>query len=67
VATGVAQAMKEQFKDAIDVQIHLNDSEAAQGYELRGSTTVLVNEQRVPLDVALSKSNMADYLAELMK
>lgn len=56
--------MKEQFKGAVDVQVHLNDSEATRGYVLRGATTVLVNNQWVPLDVATSRARMAEYLTD---
>jgi hypothetical protein len=35
-----------------DLEIRLNDSEAAQGHILRGSTTVLVNSQWMSLDAA---------------
>jgi hypothetical protein len=46
------ETTKEQFGPDLDLEIRLNDSEAAQGHVLRGSTTVLVNGQWVPLDVA---------------
>lgn len=58
--------MKEQFGEALDVEIHLNGSEAAQGYVLRGATTVLVNEQWVPLEIATSRGRMAEYLDGLL-
>jgi hypothetical protein len=56
--------MKEQFNDAVDVQVHLNDSEAARGYVLRGATTVLVNDQWVSLDVATSRARMVAHLTD---
>jgi hypothetical protein len=56
--------MKEQFNGAVDVQVHLNDAEAARGYVLRGSTTVLVNDQWVPLGVATSRARMVAYLTD---
>ena len=56
--------MREQFEGAVDVQVHLNDSDAAQGYVLRGATTVLVNDQWVPLDIATSRARMAAYLTD---
>ena len=56
--------MKEQFEGAVDVHVHLNHSEAAQEYVLRGATTVLVNDQWVPLDIATSRSRMAAYLTD---
>jgi len=67
LATVVAQAMKSRFGPALDLEIHLNDSAAALGYTLRGSTTVLVNDRWVPLDVATSQGRMAAYLVDLAK
>ena len=58
--------MKEQFVGAVDVQVHLNDSEAAKGYNPRGSTTVLVKGEWVPLEIATSREKMASYLAGLV-
>lgn len=58
--------MKEQLGNKLDLEIHLNDSEAAQGYNLRGSTTVLVKGEWVPLDIATSKARMASYLADVI-
>ena len=62
----MAQAIKEQFGDKLDLEIHLNDSEAAQAYSLRGSTTVLVKGEWVPLEIATSREKMASYLADLV-
>jgi hypothetical protein len=59
--------MKEQFEGTVDVQVHLNESDAAREYVLRGATTVLVNDQWVPLDVATSRARMAAYLADEME
>lgn len=59
--------MKERFDPALDLEVHLNDSAAARGYTLRGSTTVLVNDRWAPLDVATSQGRMAAYLADLTK
>jgi len=46
--------------------IHLVDSEEADKYELRGSTTVFINDELVPLDVATSAEKMEAYLANIM-
>lgn len=59
--------MKEQFGEALDVEIHLNVSEAAKGYVLRGATTVLVDEQWVPLEIATNRGRMAEYLENLLR
>lgn len=66
MATGVATKMKGRFGEMLDVAIHLVDSEEAARYELRGSTTVFVNDEWVPLDVATSADKMEAYLANLM-
>lgn len=58
--------MKDRFGEMLDVAIHLVDSEEAARYELRGSTTVFVNDEWVPLDVATSADKMEAYLANLM-
>lgn len=58
--------MKEQFGEALDVEIHLNVSEAAKGYVLRGATTVLVDEQWVPLEIATSRGRMAEFLGKIV-
>ncbi len=55
--------MKQKYDGKLDVEVHLNTSEAARDYVLRGSTTVLVNEQFVPLDIATSRVRMDEYLA----
>jgi len=58
--------MKGRFGEMVDVAIHLVDSEEAARYELRGSTTVFVNDEWVPLDVATSVDKMEAYLANMM-
>ena len=54
--------MKDRFRDQIDLQIHLADSQEAEQYELRGSTTVFLDNEWVPLDVAMSEEKMAHHL-----
>jgi hypothetical protein len=61
-ATGVAKKMQEQFGPALDLQMHLVESAAAKNYQLRGSTTVFVNEEWVSLETAMSEDQMAAYL-----
>ena len=66
MATGVARKMKDHFGETIDVAIHLIDSQEAANYELRGSTTVYLNDQWVPLDIAMSAKNMQTYIEQAM-
>ena len=67
MATGVATKMKDRFGEQIDLAIHLVDSEEAAKYELKGSTTVFINDEWVPLDVATSADKMADYIENMMQ
>lgn len=67
MATGVARKMKDCFGEKIDLAIHLVDSEEAAKYELRGSTTVFINDEWVPLDVATSADKMEVYLEDMMQ
>jgi len=54
--------MKKRFEDSIELYTYTNDSEKAKQFEIRGSTTVFVNDEAVPLDVALSNEEMESYL-----
>jgi len=62
MATGVAKTMKDQFGAALDVQLHLVDSDEAKKYALRGSTSVFLGEEWVPLETAMSEAQMALFL-----
>jgi hypothetical protein len=62
MATGVANKMKVQFGEEIDVAIHLIDSPEAEKYVLRAATTVFLNNAWVPLDVATSAGRMQEYI-----
>jgi hypothetical protein len=62
MATGVANKMKVQFGEEIDVAIHLIDSQEAENYVLRAATTVFLNNAWVPLDVATSAGRMQEYI-----
>ncbi len=66
MATGVANAMKEKFDDQLDLKIMLNDSEEAINYSLKGSTSVFVDGEWIPMDVATSKENMESYLKRII-
>jgi len=58
----VAKNIKKRFQDSIDLNIYTNDSEEAKEIEIRGTTSVFVNDEAVPLDVALSNQKMESYL-----
>jgi len=54
--------MKKHFEGSIDLNIYTNDSEEAKEIDIRGSTSVFVNDEAVLLDVALSNEKMESYL-----
>ena len=56
--------MKERFDGKLDVKIFTLDSEEAKPYafEFKGSTNVLLDKEWVPLNVAIDKSKMEDFL-----
>jgi hypothetical protein len=58
--------MKDRFEEKIDVATHLVDSEEAAKHELRGSTTVFVNDEWVSLDIATSADRMQAYIEQEM-
>jgi hypothetical protein len=66
MATGVANKMKAHFGETIDVAIHLIDFPEAANYDLRGSTTVFLDNEWVSLDVATSADRMQEYLEQAL-
>jgi len=54
--------MKKCFEDSIELNFYTNDSQEAKEVEIKGSTSVFVNDEAVPLDVALSNEKMESYL-----
>ena len=59
--------MKDRFGDKIDLNIHLNHSVEAMKYRIRSATTVLVDGEWVPLDIALSEEKMYAFLDGKLK
>lgn len=57
--------MKEKYGEGLDVKIYTLDSDEAKEYALqfKGSTNVLFNKKWVPLDAAIDRSKMEDYLS----
>jgi len=57
--------MQAKFGDRLRVRIHTLDSAEAKPYALRlkGSTTVFFNDEWVPLNIAIEKSKMEEFLA----
>ena len=56
--------MKEIFQDKLKLRILNSDSPEALAYSLRSATSVFVNEELVPLDIATSATAMEHYIQE---
>lgn len=58
--------MKEKFGDRLDVGIYTLDSTEAKPYadEFKGSTNVLLNNEWVPLEVAIEANKMEQFLTQ---
>jgi hypothetical protein len=56
--------MKERFAGRLDVEISTLDSEEAKerAHEFKGGTNVLLDDEWVPLQVAIDEGKMADFL-----
>jgi hypothetical protein len=65
-AAGVAEKMKEIFQDKLELQVHRTDSMEALPYKLRSSTSVFINDELVPIDVALEVTSMEKYITALL-
>lgn len=59
--------MQEIFKDKLELHLYRADSPEALPYNLRSSTNVFINEELVPLDVALDATAMEQYIAALLQ
>ena len=59
--------MKDKFGVKLDLHVHLTDSEEAKKYQLKSATSVFVNDEWVPSDVALSEERMTAFLAGKIK
>lgn len=58
--------MQEIFNDSLELHIHRADSPEALLYNLRSSTNVFINEELVPLEVALDATAMEKFIAALL-
>jgi len=58
--------MRDIFKDQLELHVHRTDSPEALPYNLRSSTNVFINDELVPLDVALDATAMEKYIAALL-
>ncbi len=60
----MAETMKKDFKELIDLNIYKNNSEEAKEFQIRSATNVFVNGERLHIKVALSNDKMRDYLKD---
>jgi hypothetical protein len=60
--------MKEKYDGRLDVKIYTLDSEEAKPYahEFGGSTNVLLDNEWVPLNIAIETSKMEEFLAQYL-
>ncbi len=63
-AMGIAKEMEEMFGEKINLNIYSIDSKEARKYDFKSSTNVLFDGQLIPLDTALDKNKMKDFLSE---
>jgi hypothetical protein len=61
----VAEKVKEEMGESVNLQIFTNDSMEAMKYKLRSSTSVFVNGEQLPLETALSAEKLEEYLKGL--
>lgn len=63
-AIGVAEAMKEKYGDALDVEIFTTSSPEAMLYKFRSSTNMLFNGELMAADIAVDKAKMEEFLSK---
>ncbi len=61
-AIGIAEEMKQLFKEKIELNVYTTDSPEAMKYSFRSATNVLLEEELVPLDTALDATKMEGFL-----
>lgn len=58
----IAESIKEIFDSSVELKIFTTDSSEAQKYNFMSSTNVLVNDEHISLDIALSKDKLKEYI-----
>ena len=64
MAIGVAKVMKDNYGDRLELKMFTIDSEEAKGYHFKGSTNVLLDGERIPIDIATDVDKMDAFLSE---
>jgi len=55
--------MKEKYGKRLDVKIYTIDSKEAEPYQFKSSTNVLFEKALVPLDIAIYRNKMDNFLS----
>lgn len=63
-AVDTAKEMRQKYKHDLEVAIFTTDSEEAKGYTFKTSTTVLFNDEVIPIDIATDKTKLETFLAQ---
>jgi len=60
----VAKAMKEKFREELELNVYTNDSKEAESVDLTASSTVFINDEWISLDIAKSQDKMQELLSK---
>lgn len=62
-AIGVANEMKEKYGERLNVKIYTIDSKEALPFQFKSSTNVLFEKELIPVDIAIDRNMMDQYLS----
>lgn len=62
-ALDAADELKKRHGDGIVLRIETNDSEEARAYGFKSGTNVLLDEEHVPLDVAIDPDKLNELVS----
>ena len=60
----IAKEMRLKYKHDLDVSIFTTDSEEAEGYTFKSSTTGLFNDEVIPIDIATDETKFEIFLEQ---
>ncbi len=64
MAIGIANEMKEIFKDKLELSIDTIHSEEAKKYNFKTSTNMILNGERLHIKTALDKNKLKELIEE---
>ncbi len=64
MAIGIANEMKEIFKDRLELSIDTIHSEKAKKYNFKTSTNMILNGERLHIKTALDKNKLKELIEE---